>query len=216
MKTFLKQISFIMAVLCSLIGWFAIGCEQPKEQIFIHSSDVGDCQIEGSLRYDPTKDTYTLKGAGFNLWGENDAFYYAWKEVEGDFVLTADIAFGRKKENSNGHRKLGLQIRETLDADSPYADIAIHGDGLTSLQYRLTKGGDTQHIKSDNQTPAQIQIERKGNIIIARTDSNITSIRAKDGEVEIQLPAKCYVGLFICSHEDYISETAYFSGVVLH
>jgi hypothetical protein len=216
MKKILKRISFITVTLCGAIGWFVIGCEQPKEQLFIHSSDVGDCQIEGSLRYDPTKDTYTLTGAGFNLWGENDAFHYVWKEVEGDFLLTADVAFGNKKENSNEHRKLGLQIRETLDADSPYADIAVHGDGLTSLQYRLTKGGDTRQIKSDNQAPAQIQIERKGNLILARTDSNITSACAKDGEVEIQLPAKCYVGLFICSHEDYISETAYFSGVVLH
>jgi len=26
-------------------------------------------------------------------------------------------------------------IRQSLDADSPYADVALHGVGLTSLQY---------------------------------------------------------------------------------
>ena len=31
-------------------------------------------------------------------------------------------------------------MRTSLDADSPYADAAVHGDGLTSLQFRRTKG----------------------------------------------------------------------------
>ena len=34
----------------------------------------------------------------------------------------------------------------TLDADSRYADIAVHGDGLTSLQYRMVKGGVTEEL----------------------------------------------------------------------
>ncbi|KAA6305490.1 hypothetical protein EZS27_042858, partial [termite gut metagenome] len=80
--------------------------------------------------------------------------------------------------------------------------------------YRLEKGGETQEVKSANTTPAQIQLERKGNTIIIRTDDNIASGN-EDAKIEIQLPAKSYVGLFICSHEDNIFETAYFSNVVL-
>ncbi|KAA6309878.1 hypothetical protein EZS27_038715, partial [termite gut metagenome] len=174
MKTLLKQISVITIAFCGM--WLlTTGCKQSKEQVFVNSNDVGDCKIEGSLSYDPVRDAYTLTGAGFNIWGESDSFHYAWKEIEGDFVLTADIAFGNKKAESNAHRKLGLLIRKTLDADSPYADVAIHGDGLTSLQYRLEKGGETQEVKSANTTPAQIQLERKGNTIIIRTDDNIAS-----------------------------------------
>jgi hypothetical protein len=214
MKTLLKQFSLITIVSCGMLLLFTTGCKQSKEQVFVNSNDVGDCKIEGSLSYDPVKDTYALTGAGFNIWGESDAFHYAWKEIEGDFVLTADIAFGNKKAESNAHRKLGLLIRETLDADSPYADVAIHGDGLTSLQYRLEKGGETQELQSINKAPAQIQLERKGNTIIIRTDDNIAS-GTQDAEIEIQLPVKSYVGLFICSHEDNILETAYFSNVVL-
>jgi len=30
-------------------------------------------------------------------------------------------------------------MRQSLDADSPYADVALHGSGLTSLQYREEK-----------------------------------------------------------------------------
>ncbi len=38
-------------------------------------------------------------------------------------------------------------VRQSLDADSPYADIALHGSGLTSLQYRDSKGAHTHEIQ---------------------------------------------------------------------
>lgn len=32
-------------------------------------------------------------------------------------------------------------FRKSLDADAPYADAAVHGDGPISLQFRRRKGG---------------------------------------------------------------------------
>ena len=43
-------------------------------------------------------------------------------------------------EGVDPHRKAGVIARTSLDADSPYADAAVHGDGLISLQFRRTKG----------------------------------------------------------------------------
>jgi hypothetical protein len=41
------------------------------------------------------------------------------------------------------HRKAALMIRQSLDPGAAYADVALHGDGLTSLQSRATAdGGD--------------------------------------------------------------------------
>ena len=37
-------------------------------------------------------------------------------------------------------------VRSSLDDDSPYADAVVHGDGLTSLQYRREKAGLTEQI----------------------------------------------------------------------
>ena len=39
-------------------------------------------------------------------------------------------------------------LRQSLDADSVYADIALHASGLTSLQYRDAKGAITQEQKA--------------------------------------------------------------------
>ena len=180
--------------------------------IFEGAGDVGNCKLQGSYVYDKDKDVYTLTGAGANMWAETDEFFMVWKEISGDFTLSARIAF--EGEGVNEHRKIGLIIRESLQADARYADLAVHGDGLTSLQYRSEKGGITQELKSENQMPDHIMLERTGNRISMKTGIGKYPEQA-DATLELALPQKCYVGLFICSHEDDVLETGYFSDVSL-
>ena len=59
-----------------------------------------------------------------------DDFHYVWKEISGDINLSADIDFVGSK--GIAHRRAVLMIRQTLDPHSIYADVARHGDGLTS------------------------------------------------------------------------------------
>jgi hypothetical protein len=178
--------------------------------VFEDAGDVGNCKLPGSFVYDKDKDVYTLTGAGTNMWAQTDEFFMVWKEVTGDFSLSAQIAF--KGEGVNAHRKMGLIIRESLQPDAPYADVAVHGDGLTSLQYRSEKGGATQELKSDNTMPDHITLERRGNKLIMKTGTGRYS-EQPDAVLELALPQKCYVGLFICSHEEDVLETGYFSDV---
>ena len=35
-----------------------------------------------------------------------------------------------------------------------------------------------------------------------------------DAEVRLELPAKCFVGLYVCSHDNKVLETAYFSSIM--
>ena len=63
------------------------------------------------------------------------------------------------------HRKAVLMIRQSLDADSPYADVALHGEGLTSLQYRDAKGEATHEIRSNLSAPRRLRIEKRGDFI---------------------------------------------------
>jgi hypothetical protein len=180
--------------------------------IFKDACDVGNCKLPGNFTYDKNKDVYTLTGAGTNMWAQADEFFMVWKEVSGDFNISAKIAFEGK--GVNAHRKMGLMIRESLQPDAPYADVAVHGDGLTSLQYRSEKGGTTQEFKSENQMPDHIILERTGNKIFMKTGVGKYSDQP-DATLELALPQKCFVGLFICSHESDVLETGYFSEVRL-
>ena len=44
-------------------------------------------------------------------------------------------------------------IRQSLDADSAYVDVALHGDGLTSLQFRDAKGAATHEVQANVSAP---------------------------------------------------------------
>src|SRR5260370_30305989 len=112
--------------------------------IFESHSDVGTVLHEGSVEYDAAKGSYTIAGSGENMWSAHDAFQFVWKKVSGDVTLTADIAFLGKGVDE--HRKAVLMIRQSLDADSPYADAALHGRCLTSLQIRHENGAATHEI----------------------------------------------------------------------
>src|SRR5713226_2724121 len=113
--------------------------------IFEGHGDVGTVLHAGSVEYDAAKGTYTIAGSGENMWFGKDAFHFAWKQASGDVTLTADISFIGKGVQE--HRKAVLMIRQRLDADSAYADVALHGNGLTSPQYREEKGAATHEIQ---------------------------------------------------------------------
>src|SRR5438105_4212472 len=115
--------------------------------LFENHSDVGATRRAGSVEHDAARHTYTVAGGGENMWFTNDALHFVWKKVSGDVTLAADIAFFGT--GGNAHRKACLLVRQGLESDSAYADAALHGDGLTSLQYRETKGARTYEIQSN-------------------------------------------------------------------
>jgi TolB protein len=180
--------------------------------IFEKSSDVGNCKITGNAIFDPATNVYTIKGSGKNIWGASDEFHFLWIKISDNFSLSAHISFEGKGVNL--HRKMGIMIRESLEKDSPYADVVVHGDGLTSLQYRLAKGEITKEMKAEINGADNILIQRIANKVITKRaiekePSHVT------GEIIINLPDTCYVGLFIGSHDENVTETGYFNDVIL-
>src|SRR5208337_1282881 len=134
----------------------------------------------------------------------------------GDVSLAADISF--VGNGGNEHRKAALMIRQSLDPDSAYADVALHGDGLTSLQYRATAGVQTlemkQEAKSDLTAPVHIRIERRGGrfTMLAGKTGGAT---ATTGPATVTLHDPVYIGLAVCSHDANALETAVFSNVAV-
>src|SRR6185295_15835909 len=174
---------------------------------FEKSGDVGTPAIAGSTSYDPAAQTYTMAGSGTNMWANRDEFQFAWRKLTGDFILRAQVAF--KGAGVEPHRKIGWIIRKSLDADAPYVDIAVHGDGLISLQFRKTAGAITEQIESTVKAADVIQLARKGRtytMSVARFADTFTHSEVND----IDLGDEVHVGLFICSHNPAVKEEAVF------
>ncbi len=202
---------FTLATVC-LMAVLATACkggsDKPK---FEGIADIGKVSTPGVMQYDAANDVYTVSAAGLNLWNATDAASIVWMKVKGDFVITGDIDF--VGEGVNPHRKIGFMIREDLSDNCAYADIAIHGDGLTSLQYRKARGENTLETGSvEGKAPTTIYLARTGNAITARSGKG--SLPDYDeAAVDLNLPEECYVGLFVCSHEEDVVETAHFRNV---
>lgn len=177
--------------------------------IFDDHVDVGNPRLKGNMSYDPVTQQYTLEGAGSNMWTNIDQFHFAYKKIKGDFIISASIRFLGK--GMDAHRKIGIIARDKLTTDSRYADACVHGDGLSSLQYRSEDGAITEQAILSSFHPTEIQLQRKGNQFIfsaATFGENYKSV-AK----ELSLNEEVYAGLFICSHADPVMEKAVFSNV---
>src|SRR3954453_12399809 len=127
-----------LSILCLLsVSNFA---QDSKLGVFSNSGDVGAPAIKGMAAFDAATGQYRITGAGANIWAKQDQFQYVWREMPGNFAMTATMHFLGEGE---GHRKAGIMIRQSLDTDSAYADIVIHGNGMPGLQWRSVKGEDT-------------------------------------------------------------------------
>ena len=129
--------------------------QENNDGIFKANSDIGNVKIPGALHYDKETQQYTISGSGQNIWFTHDDFHFAWKKIKGDFILDAQIKFNGK--GATAHRKIGWMIRHSLEPNTPYADAAIHGDGLTSLQFRRSVDTITEEIKATMSAPDVIR-----------------------------------------------------------
>jgi hypothetical protein len=205
--------NLVIAVLALVLALVLASCAgEAHKNLFPNAGDVGAVKIAGSASFDAATGTYTLTGAGTNMWQVSDEFFMTWREVTGDFTLSADVAF--EGTGVNAHRKLGIIVRDGMDGGAVYADVAVHGDGLVSLQYRPAEDALTEEVvaqPTDSAIPTHITLTRKGNLIAITAEG--TNPAQSSSEVSLTLPATCLVGLFVCSHESDVAETAHFSNV---
>ncbi len=194
--------AFFLCTTLSLYG-------QSLPNLFTGKGDIGAVKITGNSIYNSGEQTYTLSGSGTNMWFEKDEFFMTWRKISGDFTIRADVHF--TSEGVDPHRKFGLIVRSGLAGDDAYADVAVHGDGLTALQYRRSKGDSTREVRSTITAPDVLQLSREGDIYrmsVARFGDLFAS-----EEIELDLGDSVYVGLFVCAHNPDVSETAVFRNV---
>ncbi|HEU4575323.1 MAG TPA: biopolymer transporter TolR [Chitinophagaceae bacterium] len=183
---------------------------QSPAGIFEGRNDVGNVQYAGTVTYATANDRYELSGAGSNIWFSHDEFSFLWKKMKGDFILQARGHFIGK--GVEAHRKFGWMVRSSLDSSAPMVSATVHGDGLTSLQYRKTTGDDVAEIKSDVYGPDVIQLERSGNTYIMSV-AHFGELYSQEKIDAINLGDDVYAGLFVCSHNKDVVEKVSFDNV---
>lgn len=179
-----------------------------KVGLFNTLTDIGNPNIAGSASYHQPAQTYRVSGSGANIWFNNDSFSFLHREMNGDFIMQTRFQFIGK--GNELHRKTGFMIRQSKAANSPAVVCTVHGDGLTSLQYRIKEGENMKEIKFKISAPDVLQLEKKGNSYIMSV-SHFGEVYQTEKLDNIDLGVDLLAGLFVCSHNNKFSEEVEFS-----
>ena len=201
--------NLLHALLCVFV-MLAIVAEKLPGGIpsFDGKTNVGRVRIPGSVQVDSAHGTIRMTGSGENIWGNQDAFYFVWKKVEGDISCSTALLW--EGTGKHPHRKAVWMIRAGLKPDDAYVDAVIHGDGLVSMQYRKTKGDATYEVQFSARVHVSLAFERTGNqftLCVLDGEGKIHPV----GTITVELAGSVYAGLVVCSHDSTVEETAVFS-----
>lgn len=202
--------SFALSIFLTLLAFtFAVAQQKPVGQ-FEHHEDIGAVATPGTIAFDETKQAYTISASGTNMWDKKDEFHFVWKRMKGNFILRTRTEFLGK--GTDPHRKIGWIIRPNLEGDAPHVNASLHGDGLTSFQFRRTKGAITERVDFTEKNFEVVQLERHDNKYIMSVAKFGDTFITKEIS-DVPLGDEVYVGLYVCSHNNKVVETAVFRDV---
>lgn len=207
-------------ITCSLIFLVSLLFLNLKAQIpgsrigvFDQFSDIGAPEIAGNASYSEPSQTYRINASGSNIWFGTDCFSFLSKKMSGDFIIQTRIRFiGQGHEL---HRKTGLMIRSSAAPNSPVVACTIHGDGLTSLQFRTKPGEIMKEIKFKMKGPDVLQLEKRGNSYIMSV-AHFGELYQVEKMDSIDLGSDLMTGLFVCAHTNKFSEEVEFTNTFVY
>ena len=199
----------VLVWMVAIAAWSQAG----KYGAFTSADDIGAPPLKGSTEFEAATGQYTITGTGTDIWGRVDQFHYLWRETSGDCAVTATTKF---LTHGHPHRTAVVMLRKTVDADSPFVQLAIHGDGMPAVQFRNAKADTTNTVDFPVQGPGTWTLR------LIRQGSNVTVWVGKDGaplrelgQTLTQLGNPVLVGLGVSSHTQEATNTVQFSAVIV-
>ena len=212
MNSFSRPFPFLISFFLVLMGLSNELWAQNPVGIFDNHEDIGHPKIKGNTLYDPSTQTYTLTGAGYNIWFDRDEFQYAYKKIKGDFILTANFEFSDLDQKKSNHRKMGWMIRESNDEYSAGINACAHYDGLTVMQWRALRGAFMRDPEDEIFAPKKggqiMQLERIGKKIIMRIAHPGEPLQIVGTHTMSDLKDEVLAGIYVCSHDSSSSTSA--------
>ncbi len=177
--------------------------------IFNSNADIGSPKLAGNSSYNSDDQTYTISGAGYNIWFARDEFQYLFNKLKGEFILTANFEF---VGNNTNHRKIGWMVRASEKENAVHCSAVLHGDGLTALQWRVMENANMRDPEDEIFAAKPyfqiIQLERSGKTMIMRAAHPGEPLQLIGKTTMENLPEEVLAGLIVCSHEEDVLETA--------
>ena len=176
------------------------------------TADVGKVGLPGSASYHAG--TFTVTGSGDDMFGSADAFRFVSQPLHGDGQIVARIVTYQRRDQWT---KLGLMVRETLDAGSKCADVLVtpDADKGAEFQWRTNTGGDTQTTDQiPSPTPFWVKLTRVGDVLTGSVSKDGKSWQRR-GQATVPMNADALIGLCVCSHNNAATTEAKIDSVAV-
>lgn len=201
----------LVTLASAVIG--CVGCAEdlgrparPGLGVFTTSQDIGAAELPGQITA-PAPGSYLVSGAGRNLWGARDEFHFAFTELIGDAQIGADIDLGAPL--GQRYRKALLMFRSNTKPDAAYVDVAVHENGVASLQYRPYDGAPTLDLQSRISKPSHVRLVRRGSYFHAEFDDGAGQ-HEELGPIAVSLPDNALVGVGVNSADtDHLARVTF-------
>jgi regulation of enolase protein 1 (concanavalin A-like superfamily) len=161
-------------------------------------------RADGSIR---------VSSGGADIWGASDQFRFVFKQLTGNGSITMRVD---SLINTHEWAKVGAMIRQTLDASSTDAMIAVTPGNGVSFQWRSTINGSTSYNNAGTTgivAPYWVRITRTGNIFRAERSADGKTWIPQGVDTTIPMATTVYIGIAVTSHDATLVTTAEVSNV---
>ena len=174
------------------------------------AGDVGSTGAAGTSSY--AGGTFTLTGAGADVWGTADAFQYAYRSLDGDGSIVARVA---TLQNTAAWVKAGVMIRNGLTANAAHGFMLVSWSKGIAFQRRPADGNaSVSSTGSASTAPRWVKLARVGSVLTAYESPDGTTW-TQVGSDTFAMGTSVYIGLALSSHVSGVTTTATFDNVTV-
>jgi regulation of enolase protein 1 (concanavalin A-like superfamily) len=172
------------------------------------AQDIGAPAVSGSSSYDSTQKTFTIIGAGSDVWDASDQFQFVYQQVTGDVDIVARVD---SLLQTDQWAKAGVMIRSSLAAGAAHGFALVSAQNGIAFQWRAQVNGQSGSASDGTgAAPRWVRLVRAGTSVIAYTATDGATWKTM-GSATIALGATAYVGLAVTSHNASAATTAVIS-----
>ena len=168
--------------------------------------DVGSTGLAGSASY--SGGTFSVRGAGADIWGSTDGFQYVYQPLTGDGQIVVQVT---GITNTSTFAKAGVMWRESTAAGAAHVILDVRPTGDIEFMSRAATGGETSYIAGATQAN-WLKLTRSGTTFTGYVSTD-GSTWALVGTTTASIPNAAFVGMIATSHDTSQLNTSTFAGV---
>ena len=172
-------------------------------------ADIGQPAVAGSARHNTG--TFTVDGAGVDIWDTTDQFQYVYRQFTGDIEIISRVV---SLENSDEFAKAGVMVREALTGNAAHISMVVTPGRGGNVYERPAAGNVTSGTPTGAPgAPYWVRLERRGTVVTAFQSSD--GVNGRRWDTMTMATATMYVGLAVTSHNASTVATGVFDNVVV-